>query len=257
MLNRLYGDVIISCPFHCTVCKEEISNVMYGNCCDCDHNLCKKCRYKCSCCDFCRCKECMDYIETEKVTCYICKCKICDRNSDVCYLCGETYCGQCISCKKCGTSKICANCTDCTMKCHDCAGDIIHYTYNRGYGHKNFLLLSDHNKCKFSLSTILCNICNKYTCGDCLKYQEIIYENLYVKQCLFACVLCSKDKHLMLKMQYLLVSDVYDMKNIFNKQHKIANIVCVIKTLLLIANSKYKYVNKYCFLYMIYPLCDL
>lgn len=194
------------------------------------HLVCYKCMKYCGKCESTFCDVCENTCHTQKM-CSICSKITCYTRQ--CFSCNKAACDQCIN-----DYKYKESCTSCNKS-----------YFNVKYTRRAFFECYD---CTM-LQRPSCDICNIKKCECNIKWRELKYDDLNITQLLKLCETCENDKNLLLKSKYFLLVYPQD-NNISILQHSdVINNVMVLKTLLLIANTRNKYISKSCILYKIIP----
>jgi len=212
-------------------------------------------------CDIC---ENQSYIATKKICkshiiCYSCSvlcdqcdkyhCNICIRNNELCELCLESYCivDNCNNCNK----KMCIACVKRKIdECNNCGKcwNIHAYCYENNYCYN----------CAY-LEKPICDICNLRKCPCMIHTVKISYDDINLTKTFKMCTTCETNPITKTRGKYLLVTVpahkkidkfYYNDKCIYQD---IININKILMTLLLIANTKNKYISKNCFIHKLMP----
>lgn len=183
----------------------------------------------------------LEYDQSYMFKCIDCSCNICRFCCVVCH--DKTSC----ICENCKPTHVlnCSACNSGMIKCGNC-NDIILISDNIG-SIKTPLTNQDMN---YSKKDVYCDICNKQNCMKCYVTKKITHIDLNIIQYVKMCKQCVINPELIIKCQYLLITNSLNNKSEDRENHEI---LAVLETLLLTANSKHKYINKYCMTYIIIP----
>jgi len=203
------------------------------------------------------CDKNKHYSDNNHIVCY--KCTI------YCQYCGRNYCTICernnhntTKCYKC--NNLSCNTTDCDTcdksTCNNCKKqeyDDKCVTCNKSWNNYVTLYIDDYcYDCTENLKPS-CDICGIQKCVCSINWRRFRYTKENIVQLLKLCENCEHDNNLLVKSRYLLALYPFDLGIPRYRYIRTRDINEVIRTLLLIANSRNKYINKPCFIYKIIP----